>query len=290
MSSNRIIKRTHLVAIIFVLLALFEFYNSKYKLINTSYELTSTKITKKIRILQISDLHNSEFGKNNEQLIGIVTKQNPDIIIITGDILNEDEVNLDIAINLISHMVQIAPTYLSYGNHEISYEERYGKNLVDIFEAAGAFVLEYSYMDIYVDSQMIRLGGLYGYCLPEKYLDPHDNDTKAECEYINCFQSTDLYTILLCHMPVCWIQNSGLDEWNVDCVFSGHAHGGQVRIPFIGGLWAPDQGWFPGRESGMYYSSDQSKVMILSRGLGSTESIPRFNNIPEVVTVDILPK
>ncbi|MDD7114856.1 MAG: metallophosphoesterase, partial [Lachnospiraceae bacterium] len=236
------------------------------------------------------DLHNSEFGKNNERLVKMVSEQNPDIIVITGDILNEDEENLDIAINVISNMVHIAPTYLSYGNHEINYEERYGKELESVFEAAGASVLEYDYVDICVNSQMIRLGGLYGYCLPEKYLDPHDNTTKKECEYINHFQNTDLYTILMCHMPVCWMLNDGLDEWDVDCVLAGHVHGGQVVLPLIGGVYAPDMGWFPGKLQGLYSSTDGSSTMVLSTGLGNTESVPRFNNVPEVVTVDILPR
>ena len=89
------------------------------------------------------------------------------------------------------------------------------------------------------------------------------------------FENTDRYKILLSHLPIAWLKNDALEEWNVDCVFSGHLHGGQVILPGIGGVYAPDMGWFPGR--------------LKSAGLGNTEVIPRFNNIPEIVCVDLVP-
>lgn len=277
------------IALVLVAAAVgWSFFQSKYSLTCTFYEVCADKIKSPIRILQLTDLHNSEFGHDNEKLVNMVKEQTPDLIVITGDLLDSSDDDTETAVSLIRTLNDIAPVYVSMGNHEKEYEEQYGVNITSLYEAAGAVVLERQYEDIELNGQTVRLGGIYGYCLPDKYLATYEADPD-ECAFLNEFQNTDLYTILLCHMPVCWIVNDGIDEWDIDCVFAGHAHGGQIRLPLIGGLWAPDQGWFPGEEAGLYYSEHQDKVMVLSRGLGSTEAIPRFNNIPEIVVVDIIP-
>ncbi|MDY2627944.1 MAG: metallophosphoesterase [Lachnospiraceae bacterium] len=266
-----------------------DIYQSKHMLTCTSYSIQTEKIQESIRLVQITDLHNSIFGENNQDLLDLAAEQSPDLILITGDLLNSDESRTDIATDLISELGKIAPVYVSLGNHEVEYQQNYGMDIVRLYEDAGAVVLDRQYQDLEVNGQKIRLGGIYGYCLPEKYLETNEADPE-ECTFLSDFQNTDLYTILMCHMPVCWLINGGLDEWDVDCVFAGHVHGGQVILPLIGGVYAPDMGWFPGRLRGLYSSEDGSSTMVLSAGLGNTESVPRFNNIPEIVTVDILPK
>ena len=264
-------------------------YQSKYSLNYSSYQITSDKINTPVRILQLTDLHNNGFGENNQELIDRVASQSPDLILITGDLLNSDESRTDIATNLISSLCDIAPIYISLGNHEVEYQQQFGTDIIRLYEDAGAVVLDKQYQDLEVNGQKLRLGGIYGYCLPAKYLETDEADPE-ECAFLSDFQNTDLYTILMCHMPVCWLMNNGLDEWDVDCVLAGHVHGGQVILPLIGGVYAPDMGWFPGKLQGLYSSTDGSSTMVLSTGLGNTESVPRFNNVPEVVTVDILPR
>lgn len=274
-----------------VVLALFvriEYYISNYCFTVTNYSVASEKLENSVRIVQITDFHNSEFGADNRKLVERVDAQEPDLILITGDMLNSDEESTDIAVTLVESLVEIAPVYFSYGNHEKEYENLYGVDMTALLEQAGATVLEYAYEDIEINSQQLRLGGIYGYCLPAKFLETNEADPE-ECAFLEEFQDTDRYTILMCHMPVCWLMNDGLDEWNVDCVFSGHVHGGEVILPFIGGFYAPDFGWFLGTLQGLYYSEAGDKTLVLSKGLGTAEVLPRFNNVPEVVVVDLVP-
>lgn len=262
---------------------------SKYVLEVTNYVLSSPKLTAPIRVIQLTDLHNSEFGEANTRLVDLVTRQRPDLILMTGDMLNGREDETEIAVNLVRRLTEAAPVYFSYGNHEVTHEQMYARDLTALFEKAGATVLNRTYEDVTVNGQTIRLGGIYGYCLPEKYYATGEA-RYWECEFLKEFQDTESYTLLLAHLPTCWIRNDNLDIWQIDCVVSGHEHGGQIRLPLIGGLYAPDQGFFSGRSSGIYTSQDGERAMVLSRGLGSGVGVPRFNNVPEIVVVDILPQ
>ena len=253
----------------------------------TRYSIASPKLREPLRIVQLTDLHNSVFGAHNRRLVSKVAAQEPDLILITGDLLNANEERTDIATELIGQLKPIAPVYVSLGNHEVAYEKRYGTDLKELYTKAGAVVLEYDWAEIEVKGQKLRLGGLFGYCLPAKLLKTKEARPE-ECAFLEAFQDTDAHTILLCHMPYSWIKKGSLNSWDVDCVLCGHVHGGQVRIPFVGGLWAPDQDWFPGWESGIYSSKEGNKVMVLSRGLGNTDKLPRFNNIPEILVLDLV--
>ena len=286
MKKNRNKRIWAIVGVFIVVLMLgISLSTSSHTLTTTHYILSSSTISS-LRIVQLTDLHNSEFGEDNARLVSAVRDQSPDLILLTGDLLNSDEQRTDIATNLIAKLCDIAPVYFSNGNHEIEYEERYGVDIDELYREAGAVVLEKEYQDITVKNQKIRLGGIYGYCLPGKYLETGEADPE-ETAFLEAFQDTDLPKILMCHMPVCWMINGSLDDWDVDYVFAGHVHGGEVILPFVGGLYGPDLGWFPGKLQGLYSSENGEKTLILSRGLGTSEIVPRINNIPEIVVIDI---
>lgn len=276
-----------IMTIVFIIIIiLFELHLSNCTLMYTEYTVNTPKVNSKIRIVHLSDLHNREFETDNVELIEAVRKQKPDLICITGDLLNKDEKNVDTATSLISNLAKDYPVYVSLGNHELQYKYASSEELIRTLEEYGAVVLEFGYQDINVKGERIRIGGLYGYDLPKT----NDAYREDEAEFLAEFQKSKDYKLLLTHMPFGWYQAGSLDYWDVDLVLTGHTHGGQVRIPFIGGLYAPDIGWFPGKEEGLYYSENRDRVMVLSRGLGSTEKIPRFNNVPEIVVVDIIPE
>lgn len=273
--------------IVLMLLILFigSFWASRYALSTTYVTVSTTKLPSSLRVVQLTDLHNSTFGEGNTQLVEKVEEQSPDLILLTGDLVDSGEENIQIAVDLIGNLSKIAPVYCSNGNHEVEYQQNYGIDVMSYYQQAGAIVLEREYQDVEIAGQQLRIGGIYGYCLPAKYKGEARQD---ETEFLTRFQDTDRMTILLCHMPVCWMINDGLDEWDVDYIFAGHVHGGQVILPVLGGVYAPDMGWFPGRLEGVFRSEDYSSTLILSRGLGSTEKIPRFNNKPEIMVADIV--
>lgn len=245
----------------------------------TGYSITSKKMAGEFRILLISDLHNAEFGKNNEELLRQMKKAEPDLICMAGDMLNGDEPESDILVNLIEQASAIASVCVSYGNHEAEYEERYGTDLRPLLKEAGAYVLEQDYLDAEINGQPVRIGGLYGYAMPTQ-----PGFDGEEQRFLEEFQDTEALKILLCHMPAAWIQWNSLEFWDVDLVLSGHTHGGQIKVPFLGGAYAPDQGWFPGFTDGRM--DREGRTLIVTSGLGSEGWIPRVNNRPEMVLID----
>lgn len=254
-------------------------YCSRYELKTVKYNVSSENIISPITVVQLTDIHSSEFGHENEKLLSKIRQSAPDIIVITGDIINAQDDNISQSYKLISGLKDIAPVYMSLGNQEIEYMDRTGVDLKNQFSECGAIVLEKDYQDIEIHGQKIRIGGIYGYCLPEKY---HSN--VDEVNFLRKFEKTKAYKILLSHLPYAWKNYGFTEEYDIDLVFSGHVHGGQVIFPLIGGLYDQETGFFPGKMTGIFY--ENNTTVVLSSGLGSgKEKLPRINNIPEIVDV-----
>ncbi len=256
--------------------------------VTTTYTIKSSKVDVPVRIAHLSDIHNKEYGEDNAELIQAVAESQPDLIFITGDSVSMDDEDITSAISLVEKLVPIAPVYYSYGNHEMINNADFDRNIGELFAKAGAKIMEFSYEDVEIKGQKLRIGGLYGFCLPERYIETGDANLE-ECAFLNEFQDTDRYTMFLAHLPVGWLEHHGLDDWDVDCIFSGHSHGGQFDLPFLGPVFAPDQGWFPEKVSGLFTSQDGTSHMVVSRGLGDSVPIPRVNNPTELIIVNICP-
>ena len=277
-----------LLVIAICVCAVYISYNS---LVIREYSYVSNKIDEPIKMVVLSDLHGNKFGAENEKLLLMIEEQKADAIFMVGDFINKYDEEHGEVIRLISSLTKIAPVYYALGNHEQRYLEAQGNQLLQDILDSEASLLDLSYQDIELNGQKLRLGGMFDYAFA---LDGHDSTNPETMEpevyqYLCDFQDTDLLKIMLAHRPESFILGQASETWNVDLVISGHVHGGQVVLPFVGGLFASDQGFFPDYVHGLY---EKNRVDILiSSGLGSGLTwVPRFNNPPEVVVLTLTPE
>lgn len=227
------------------------------------------------KIVQISDLHNAEFGTDNQKLIDILKSEAPDAIVITGDLIDARRTNTEIAESFARRCMEIADCYYVPGNHEARLDGIY-----DAFESAliadGVNVLRNGSVRIRKEMNAIRIIGVDDPAFAKA------SDAMTNLDAALEALSSDDFTILLAHRPELIDEYS---KWEIDLVLSGHAHGGQIRLPGIGGLYAPGQGFFPRYTSGNYTVGDTE--MIVSRGIGNSAFPLRVNDRPEVVIVTL---
>lgn len=256
-------------------------------LTDTHYEVRAD-ITEPICVVQLADLHGVQFGDGNCELISAVKKQKPDLIFITGDMLDDKEPDADEICLLISNLSEIAPVYYSYGNQETELISAAGIDLKTPLEDAGARVLEMEYEDVTVNGQELRIGGYAGYYRTPVMETSDETEQNIKNAFADDFENTDRQKLLLAHIATSWTDWARVDNHPVGVVFCGHYHGGQVRFPLINrGLYAPYVGWFPEYTKGIL--TGECAVCVLSAGLGSNTGIPRIYNPPEIVVVNLVP-
>ena len=235
------------------------------------------------------------FGDDNETLIEKVAAQKPDLILMTGDMLDRSEKETRTVTDLISALCKVAPVYYGYGNHETAWEKKWGGNLHEILSAVGATVLESEYVDVAVNGTVVRIGGYMGYWSQPHMMTNNPEQKAKEYQFFSDFRHKDLPNgentcrILMNHIPTGWLDWHYIDTYDTGIVFSGHYHGGVIRIPILDqGLIAPYVGWWPPYTKGLF--EGKKSACILSAGLGLERSVPRWNNPPEIVVVDLMPK
>ena len=246
------------------------------------YEIVSDRIPEAFagfRIAQVSDLHNKDFGEGYGQLLTLLSEINPDIIVVTGDLIDSRQTDLDIALEFAWQAGKIARVYYVSGNHEARVPEY--EDLKTGLVKAGVVILENQKIQITREGESITLMGIEDPSFQEDYLFG-DSESVARQAIENLQNESDGYTILLSHRPELF---DLFVETEMDLVFSGHAHGGQFRLPFIGGLVAPNQGFFPKYDAGQF--TEENTTMIVSRGVGNSIIPIRFNNRPEIVLVTL---
>lgn len=259
-------------------------WGNKALQLNT-YTISSSRLPEGFngfRIAHISDLHNATMGKNNEKLLTILREAKPDLIAITGDLIDSRNTDIEIALQFLREAVKIAPCYYVTGNHEARVSEY--PQMKEQMATMGVTLLDDTKAEICCNGDTISLLGVN---------DPsfQTEDVSEKSEVIIDTKLSGLkadnndFSILLSHRPELF---KIYTKNEIDLVLSGHAHGGQIRLPFLGGLIAPNQGFFPEYDAGMY--TEGSTKMIVSRGIGNSLFPFRFNNRPEVILIELRTK
>ena len=251
----------------------------------TSYEIdcSSNPELSGFTIVQISDFHNEEFGENQKKIIEKVKVCQPDMIAVTGDFIDCRNPDVDTAMEFISQAVNIAPIYYVPGNHERWVREEYEELCQRMKDFGVHLMMDKTEEIVYKDGMLLCMGIKD----PEFYdVSGNDGEKKVVKERIeNLEYSKEQFTVLLSHRPELY---KIYIEGELDVVLTGHAHGGQFRLPLIGGLAAPNQGLFPKYDAGMFRENETH--MIVSRGIGNSIIPLRFHNPPEIVVVKLTVK
>lgn len=279
---------TLLLMVTMCLIGVYEVYISYNKITTSNYSITTNQISNSVNVVIISDLHNNQLGHNNKDLINKINSLSPNIIVVAGDVVNLDSKDSKIVTNLMKQLCKNHKVFYSLGNTDIDYIEADTSDLIKELEGVGVTVLDDEYNDININGNTIRIGGMYDYAFGLSGNNDVDKDTMKDgvYDFLNDFQDTDNYKIMMAHRPDSFIFGNASKVWNIDLVVSGHNHGGQVVLPFVGGLYGGDQGWFPKYDKGLF---DLNKIkLLITSGLGSgKQKLPRFNNPPEVVNLKI---
>ena len=270
------------------------------------HNVSSLKVNNKIRIVQLSDLHDCQYGKNNKELISRVKKLNPDIIIYTGDMIESDSKSNNRTLDLCKALADVAPSYYIYGNNEVekyydtvltqkALDKKFGftddnrdpgklLEITDDFtkelESFGVKVLKNSYDTVMIGTTPVDVYGV----LTSNPSSFWSYAGASFGEYL--FSNENHLKITAFHEPIA-LEEYTPDTWG-DLVIAGHTHGGTVKVPVLGPLYTHEGGFFPER-NGYYVRSRyevQGRPLIVSSGL-ENNNILRINNQPELVIVDI---
>lgn len=245
----------------------------------SEYSIESEKLPSAFdgfRIAQVSDLHNDELGVGNSRLVAKLEETDPDIIVITGDLIDRTRTDILVAVDFAKKATCIAPTYYVSGNHESVLSQEEYDDFCAQLTGVGVTVLENTSAVIEKDGEFITIVGVgdqnFGY-------------EPSNAELLALKGDEYDFSLLLAHRPRDFYQYA---TCGFDLVLSGHLHGGQFQIPFFGGLYAPSYGLFPEYDGGVYERGES--VMVVSRGVGNSNFPIRFNNPREIVLVELVKK
>lgn len=266
-------KKTIIIFLIMLVVLFIFCWYENHRIVVSYYSINNEKVDEDLagyRIVQISDFHNATFGgKDNSWLLKEVEAISPDIIVLTGDLVDSNHANIEVSLAMVEGLTKISPVYYVTGNHEYWLSEEDRNWLFDGLTETGAIILNNEVVDIEVGENSFLLAGL-----DDKHL--YDN-TLADI-----LNGRSELNVVLAHEPQ-YIKDYSRN--GADIVLTGHAHGGQFILPIIGPVVAPDQGFFPKLTEGVVNENKTS--MVISRGLGNSVIPIRLFNDPEIVVVTL---
>lgn len=279
-------KKKTIVFLVIVLIIIGALYYGNNTVEISRYQIYSTRLPAEFnnyKILQLSDLHNKQFGNENRRLLRIINKEKPDLIAMTGDMVSTSDDNYETFYELSRNLAKRYKVYYIVGNHEqILMDDR----IIHFLESNGVTVLDNEKVKIEGKNSSINLYGLWFNL--KYYKDMNDPYTKDLYYDLNAMQktlgipNTKEYNILLTHNPMYFPTYA---QWGADLTLSGHVHGGVIIIPFKGGLLSPERDFFPEYYGGLY--SIEERKMIVNRGLGNGKFGIRIFNRPEVSVITL---
>lgn len=272
-------------------LIIFKVYSDNNSIEVLNYKICSSKIPKEFnnfKILQLSDLHSKNFGKENSKLISKVDEINPDIVAITGDMVNDD-FDYSSFQCIINKLIKKYKIYYIIGNHEQNVMvKNYSEfnNMIEGIKSSGVNILSNEKVNVNIGTEYINL---YGMHMDLKY---YRNLIKKESRGID-FTIKDMeeligrcnkerYNVLLSHNPIYFDTYS---KWGADIVLTGHMHGGMIKLPFFGGVFSPEHKFFPKYYQGIYKNGNS--IMNVNRGLGRGSFCIRLFNKPEISVITL---
>ena len=275
-------KRRSFVFFLVVMIIIGRLYIDNNIIQTTNVEIISNKIPNSFegyRIVQLSDLHNRSFGRDNSRLIRAMRELEPDIVVLTGDMVTGNDKDFTVFFNLVEQISQEYPIYYIPGNHEVALKDSSKQEFLNLFERTGVVFLNNQKVELESDcGDIINLYGLW-------YQNLHYVKEPLNIEMIEQYigvANTSVYNILLTHQPKYF---ELYEKWGADLIMSGHIHGGMVRLPYFGPVFSPDEGLFPQYAAGEYHLNDS--VLVVSRGLGIGTRGFRVFNRPDLVLITL---
>ena len=248
------------------------------------YTVAIDGIERDTTVVLISDLHSMEFGKNNARLLRAIAEQHPAAIFCAGDMVNLGAGGAELRqlIAFITDLQTIAPVYYSLGNTELQTMMDGGADVLRLVRETGATALLDAYVETEIGGNRVNVGFTMGHYNYTQYQWSHPADYAME----HAVGADGTPAIVLRHMPESFIKDIH-DDWTGDLYLCGHTHGGLWRIPGVGGVFAPTQGFWPEYDRGYYTFDDGKYQMIISAGFGGHDWIPRIFNLPEVSVIHL---